>query len=59
VEANIQPGNAASLSLVRRFGFVREGYSKRFLKIRGRWCDHERWALLADDFLKNHLRFII
>ncbi|MET0226616.1 MAG: hypothetical protein ABW187_09260 [Dokdonella sp.] len=25
-----------------------EGYSPRYLKIRGRWRDHERWAILSD-----------
>jgi len=50
VEANIQPENRASLALVRSCGFVREGYSKRYLKIARRWRDHERWALLAEDF---------
>lgn len=50
VEANIQPDNAASLALVARLGFVREGYSRRYLKIRGRWRDHERWAILAEDW---------
>jgi ribosomal-protein-alanine N-acetyltransferase len=48
VEANIQPGNRPSKRLVRALGFRREGYSPRYLKIRGRWRDHERWALLAD-----------
>lgn len=49
VEANVQPGNRASIRLVRRLGFRREGYSPRYLKIQGRWRDHERWAILADE----------
>jgi ribosomal-protein-alanine N-acetyltransferase len=47
VEANIQPANSASIALVRACGFAREGFSPRYLKIGGRWRDHERWALLA------------
>jgi [ribosomal protein S5]-alanine N-acetyltransferase len=49
LEANIQPGNARSRGLVRRLGFRREGYSARYLTIAGRWRDHERWAILADE----------
>ncbi len=48
VEANIQPGNARSIALVKRLGFSLEGYSPRYLRICGEWRDHERWAILAD-----------
>lgn len=53
VEANIQPGNTPSIALVQRLGFTREGFSKRYLFIAGAWRDHERWAILADDWHKN------
>ena len=46
VEADIQPGNRASKALVKTLGFRREGLSPRYLKINGRWRDHERWAIL-------------
>ena len=50
VEANVQPDNTASRSLLRRLGFTQEGYSRRYLRIAGRWRDHERWALLKEDW---------
>jgi ribosomal-protein-alanine N-acetyltransferase len=54
LEANIQPGNIASIALVRRLGFQKEGFSPRYLRIGGQWRDHERWALLADASVEDN-----
>ncbi|HSQ60042.1 MAG TPA: GNAT family N-acetyltransferase [Acidobacteriota bacterium] len=50
LEANIRPGNRDSIRLVRRLGFRREGFSPRYLRLGGCWRDHERWAILAEEF---------
>ncbi len=50
VEANIQPGNARVDRARAARGFQLEGFSPRYLKIGGRWCDHERWAILSESW---------
>ncbi len=48
-EANIQPNNRSSIELVKRCGFTKEGYSRKYLMIDDEWRDHERWAILRED----------
>jgi [ribosomal protein S5]-alanine N-acetyltransferase len=50
VEANLIPENAASRGVVVAAGLQKEGFSPRYLKIRGRWRDHERWAVVKEDW---------
>src|ERR687887_255123 len=53
LEANIQPGNQASVALARGAGFRLEGYSPRYLLIGGQWRDHERYAITADEHARK------
>ncbi|PCI08797.1 30S ribosomal protein S5 alanine N-acetyltransferase [bacterium] len=46
--ANIVPSNERSRALLERVGFVKEGYSEKYLQIRGVYEDHERWAMTAE-----------
>lgn len=49
IEANIMPHNAASLRVVEKLGFHREGYAQKYLKINGKWEDHIYTALINDE----------
>lgn len=50
VEAGIQPSNVASIGVVKKLGFRYEGTALRLLEINGQWCDHERWAITAEEW---------
>jgi len=54
LEANIQPGNFASIALASGAGFLKEGFSKDYLNIGGNgWKDHERWALVNEQWQES------
>ncbi|HCR31427.1 MAG TPA: hypothetical protein DIV79_15590 [Opitutae bacterium] len=50
LEVNIQPANTASIALAKRLGLRKEGFSKGYLNIGGEWRDHERWAILDEEW---------
>ncbi|MEK7722882.1 MAG: GNAT family protein [Acidobacteriota bacterium] len=50
VEANVQPHNLLSIRVLQRCGFSKEGFSPKYLKIDDVWCDHERWAIILEDW---------
>ena len=53
IEANAQPENTASIAVLQRMNFTKEGFSRKYLKIGGRWRDHERWAIIVEDRRKE------
>jgi ribosomal-protein-alanine N-acetyltransferase len=48
VEAACLAHNAASMRVLEKAGFEREGVARRYLKIDGRWQDHVLYAALED-----------
>ena len=49
IEAACLPHNAASVRLLERVGFKREGFARAYLRINGLWQDHLLYALLETD----------
>ena len=49
LEAACIPANTASVALLEKTGFTREGYARSYLCIDGTWQDHLLYARLVDD----------
>ena len=49
IEAACLPNNEASIRLLEKVGFQREGYARKYLCIDGRWQDHLLYGLIRDD----------
>ena len=48
IEANVVPRNSRSLKVMEKLGFEKEGLSKRYLEINGKWEDHIHFAVYND-----------
>ncbi len=49
IEGNVMPRNRASLRVLEKCGFQKEGISPRYLKINGVWEDHIHMVRLQDE----------
>jgi ribosomal-protein-alanine N-acetyltransferase len=49
LEAACIPTNVASIRLLEKSGFQREGYARQYLCINGSWQDHLLYARIKDD----------
>jgi ribosomal-protein-alanine N-acetyltransferase len=49
LEAACLPSNVASIRLLEKVGFTREGFARRYLRINGVWQDHFLYAMLSED----------
>jgi ribosomal-protein-alanine N-acetyltransferase len=52
VEADVDPRNAASLGLLERLGFAREGYLRERWRVNGEVCDSVFLGLLAPEAVR-------
>jgi len=50
IQANYMPHNQPSGQLLKRLGFVVEGYARNYLQINGRWEDHILTSLVNPDW---------
>jgi ribosomal-protein-alanine N-acetyltransferase len=50
VQAAVMPHNVASLRVLEKLGFRKEGESPRYLQIAGRWADHVVFAVTAEEW---------
>lgn len=57
LEVNIQPENMCLIHLVQNNFFIKEGFSKNYLKIDGKWRNYEKWAITKELFM-NGVKFL-
>ncbi len=50
IQGAVMPRNAASVRVLEKNGFRREGFSPRYLRIGGRWEDHFLYAVTSEEW---------
>ena len=53
IEADVDPDHAASLALLSKFGFRREGLLRERWRVHGAWHDTVMLGLLAGDYVRR------
>ncbi len=53
IMANYMPTNRRSGDLLKRLGFIEEGFAKNYLFLNGRWCDHVMTSLTNKNWQKQ------
>ncbi len=53
LEAYVAPGNVASIRVLEKAGFEKEGLLRKLLYINGEWVDHFIYAALNEEFYKK------
>lgn len=51
ITAGCATQNIASIKVLEKNGFIREGYHRKVLPIRGEWIDNYEYAFLEEDYL--------
>lgn len=54
IEAYVAPQNLASVRVLEKSGFIREGLLRQLLFINGVWVDHYMYAILQNDFKNRY-----
>jgi len=57
IQISIVPRNAASRSVVRKLGLRGEGIAVGYLEIDGRWEDHVRYAITAEEWQERRAHY--
>jgi ribosomal-protein-alanine N-acetyltransferase len=53
LEATVRPENLASIRVLAKLGFRKEGLFRRYLDVDGAWRDHYCYALTVEDLEKT------